>query len=200
MAAAVAGTVGGLYIVLTQDTGAKAHDDHVGHSINHDMSDDEAPDGTNPDAPSVPADDDANTEDANKDEDEKDEDEKSKGLHELAPSESPEKAADDKKKEKKAAKEDTQEEADDEADPSPDKSDKADPRKAPKSFNDMSGKQQGMSNDDTHHTSQISKHDEKSKKGEGVAETAKVKGTVSTDRPPAENKEERGKAQINKDE
>ena len=46
----------------------------------------------------------------------------------------------------------------------------------------------------------ISKHDEKSKKGEGVAETAKVKGTVSTDRPPAENKEERGKAQINKDE
>jgi hypothetical protein len=124
MAAAVAGTVGGLYIVLTQDTGAKAHDDHVGHSINHDMSDDEAPDGTNPDAPSVPADDDANTEDANKAEDEKDEDEKSKGLHELAPSESPEKAADDKKKEKKAAKEDTQEEADDEADPSPDKSDK----------------------------------------------------------------------------
>jgi len=196
MAAAVAGTVGGLYIVLTQDTG-KAHDDHVGHSINHDMSDDEAPDGTNPDAPSVPADDDANTEDADAD---ADADEKSKGLHELAPSESPEKAAEDKKKEKKEAKEETQEKTDDEADPSPDKSDKADPRKAPKSFNDMSGKQQGMSNDDTHHSSQIAEHDEKSKKGEGVAETAKVKGTVSTDRPPAENKEERGKAQINKDE
>jgi hypothetical protein len=47
----------------------------------------------------------------------------------------------------------------------------------------MSGKQEGMSNSDTHHTSQISKHDEKSKKGEGVAETAKLKGTVSTDRP-----------------
>lgn len=120
MAAAVAGTVGGLYIVLTQDTGhAKAHDDHAGASINHDMSDDEAPDATNPDAPSVPADDDANTEDADKDSDDK-----SKGLHELAPSESPEKAADDKKKEKKAAKEDTQEEADDEDHPSPDKSDK----------------------------------------------------------------------------
>ena len=120
MAAAVAETVGGLYIVLTQDTG-KAHDDHVGHSINHDMSDDEAPDGTNPDAPSVPADDDANTEDADAD---ADADEKSKGLHELAPSESPEKAAEDKKKEKKEAKEETQEKADDEADPSPDKSDK----------------------------------------------------------------------------
>lgn len=73
------------------------------------------------------------------------------------------------------------------------------PRKEPKSFNEMSGKQQGMSNDETHHTSQISEHDEKSKKGEGVAETAKLKGTVSTDRPGAENKEERGKAQIDKD-
>lgn len=40
-----------------------------------------------------------------------------------------------------------------------------------------------MSNSDTHHTSEISKHEEKSKKGEGVAETAKLKGTVSTDRP-----------------
>lgn len=47
----------------------------------------------------------------------------------------------------------------------------------------MSGKQEGISNDDTHHTSQIAKQDEKSKKGEGVAETAKLKGTVSTDRP-----------------
>ncbi|KAG9197576.1 hypothetical protein G6514_001239 [Epicoccum nigrum] len=197
MAAAVAGTVGGLYVVLTQDTGhAKAHhDDPAGHSINHDMSDDEAPDGTNPDAPSVPADEDANAEDASSDADEK-----SKGLHELAPSESPEKAAEEKKKEKKEAKSESQEKADDEAEASPDKSDKPDPRKAPKSFNEMSGKQQGMSNDDTHHTSQIAEHDEKSKKGEGVAETAKVKGTVSTDRPPAENKEERGKAQINKDE
>ena len=56
-----------------------------------------------------------------------------------------------------------------------------------------------MSNDDTHHTSQISEHDEKSKKGEGVAETAKLQGTVSTERPGAENKEERGKAQQDKD-
>jgi hypothetical protein len=73
------------------------------------------------------------------------------------------------------------------------------PRKEPKSFNEMSGKQQGMSNDETHHSSQISKQPEKSKKGEGVAETAKLKGTVSTDRPGAENKEERGKSQVDKD-
>lgn len=69
----------------------------------------------------------------------------------------------------------------------------------PKSFNETSGKQQGISNDETHHTSQISKHPEKSKKGEGVAETAKLKGTVSTDRPGAENKEERGKSSVDKD-
>jgi hypothetical protein len=121
MAAAVAGTVGGLYVVLTQDTGHATahHDDPAGHSINHDMSDDEAPDGTNPDAPSVPADEDANAEDATSDADEK-----SKGLHELAPSESPEKAAEEKKKEKKEAKSESQEKADDEAEASPDKSDK----------------------------------------------------------------------------
>jgi len=62
----------------------------------------------------------------------------------------------------------------------------------------MSGKQEGLSNADTHHTSQISKQPEKSKKGEGVAESAKLKGTVSTNRPGPENKEERGKAQMEK--
>ncbi|KAF2997053.1 hypothetical protein E8E13_001482 [Curvularia kusanoi] len=196
MAAAVAGTVGGLYVVVNQDLGhvKEHHDDPSGHSINHDYSADEAPDGTNPDAPSVEAD------DANKEDLKKDEGEKEKSVEELPPKDSTEKAAEDKKKEKKEAKSETQEKTDDEADPSPDKSDKPNPRKEPKSFNEMSGKQQGMSNDDTHHTSQISKHDEKSKKGEGVAETAKVKGTVSTDRPPAENKEERGKPIMNKDE
>jgi hypothetical protein len=56
-----------------------------------------------------------------------------------------------------------------------------------------------LSNDNTEHTSQISKQPEKSKKGEGVAETAKLQGTVSTERPGAENKEERGKAQQDKD-
>jgi hypothetical protein len=73
------------------------------------------------------------------------------------------------------------------------------PRKEAKSFNETSGKQQGLSNDDTHHTYDISHNPEKSKKGEGVAETAKLKGTVSTDRPGAENKEERGKASMDKD-
>lgn len=56
-----------------------------------------------------------------------------------------------------------------------------------------------MSNDNTEHTSPISEHSEKSKKGEGVAETAKLQGTVSTDRPGAENKEERGKTKVDKD-
>lgn len=74
----------------------------------------------------------------------------------------------------------------------------ADPRGKPKSTNETSGKQEGLSNADTHHSSEISKQDDKSKKGEGVADTAKLKGTVSVDRPGAENKEERGKAAMEK--
>jgi hypothetical protein len=81
----------------------------------------------------------------------------------------------------------------------PDESDKPDPRKPSKSSNEMSGKQEALSNSDTRHSSEIDKQDEKSKKGEGVAESAKLKGTVSTDRPQAENKEERGKAQQDKE-
>ena len=64
----------------------------------------------------------------------------------------------------------------------------------------MSGKQRGLSNDNTEHTSEISKQPEKSKKGEGVAETAKLQGTVSTDRPGAENKEQRGNTKMDKNE
>jgi hypothetical protein len=56
-----------------------------------------------------------------------------------------------------------------------------------------------MSNDDTHHSTDISHNPDKPKKGEGVAETAKLKGTVSTERPGAENKEERGKDSVDKD-
>lgn len=58
-----------------------------------------------------------------------------------------------------------------------------DPRKEPKSQNETSGKQQGLSNDDTHHPVQAGEEDTKSSKGEGVAETAKLKGTVSPERP-----------------
>ncbi|KNG52602.1 hypothetical protein DDE82_001611 [Stemphylium lycopersici] len=81
---------------------------------------------------------------------------------------------------------------------SPDVADTPDPRGKPRSFNYMSGKQEGLSNGNTHHSSQISKQPEMSKKGEGVAETAKLKGTVSTNRPGPENKDERGKAQMEK--
>ncbi|EUC45268.1 hypothetical protein COCMIDRAFT_95954 [Bipolaris oryzae ATCC 44560] len=81
---------------------------------------------------------------------------------------------------------------------SPDLYDKPDPRGKPTSLNHMSGKQEGLSNADTHHKSQISHQTEKSKKGEGVADSAKLKGTVSTDRPGPENKEERGKARMDK--
>lgn len=205
MAAAVASTVGGLYIVVNQDFGHGEHSDHAEHAEHaekHEEAEEEAPasqkeessDQTNVEA-SKEEKADANAEDSSKDESEK-----TDSQEEAKHSESREKAAEDKKKEHKDSKaQSSQEKQDDEAVATPDKSDKPDPRKEPKSFNEMSGKQQGISNDETHHTSKISEHDEKSKKGEGVAETAKLKGTVSTDRPGAENKEERGKSSIDKD-
>lgn len=72
------------------------------------------------------------------------------------------------------------------------------PSKEEKSQNETSGKQKGLSNDDTGHSSPVHENPEKSKKGEGVAETAKLQGTVSTDRPGAENKDERGKNEQDK--
>ncbi|TLD29407.1 cylicin I [Venturia nashicola] len=48
---------------------------------------------------------------------------------------------------------------------------------------EMSHKQRGMSNTDTKHSTDPSKDPEMSKKGEGTAETAKIKGTVDPSRP-----------------
>ena len=72
-------------------------------------------------------------------------------------------------------------------------------RKPAGDFTQTSVKQQGLSNDDAKHSSAIHDEPEKSKKGEGVAETAKLKGTVSTDRPGAES-EQRGQAKQDKSE
>lgn len=47
----------------------------------------------------------------------------------------------------------------------------------------MSDKQRGMSNTDTRHSTDPSKNPEVSKKGEGTADTAKIKGTVDPSRP-----------------
>lgn len=47
----------------------------------------------------------------------------------------------------------------------------------------MSGKQEGLSNTDTKHSTDIASNPEKSKKGEGTPETAKLKGTVRPSRP-----------------
>ncbi|KAL9612482.1 MAG: hypothetical protein Q9167_002913 [Letrouitia subvulpina] len=61
--------------------------------------------------------------------------------------------------------------------------DKPAPTKPAGSYNTQSGKQEGISNMDTHHSTDIHNNPEKSKKGEGVAETAKLKGTVDPQRP-----------------
>jgi hypothetical protein len=55
--------------------------------------------------------------------------------------------------------------------------------KEEKSQNEMSGKQAGLSNDATSHSHPLHQNPEKSRKGEGVAETSKLQGTVSTNRP-----------------
>ncbi|KAL6706117.1 hypothetical protein ACN47E_006033 [Coniothyrium glycines] len=82
----------------------------------------------------------------------------------------------------------------------PDKSDQPDPNGKPKSFNEMSGKQEHWSNSDIGHSLPLDHQTHLSKKGEGVVDSAKLKGTVSTDRPQPENKEERGKPHMDKDE
>lgn len=55
--------------------------------------------------------------------------------------------------------------------------------KTPGGRNTQSGKQEGLSNTDTKHSTNIESDPEKSKKGEGAPETAKSKGTVSPSRP-----------------
>ncbi|KAI4173954.1 MAG: hypothetical protein LQ343_002722 [Gyalolechia ehrenbergii] len=51
-----------------------------------------------------------------------------------------------------------------------------------------SGQQEGISNTDTKHSTDLDNNPEKSKKGEGFVETAKMKGPVDPSRPQAENR------------
>ncbi|TVY17827.1 hypothetical protein LARI1_G004794 [Lachnellula arida] len=51
------------------------------------------------------------------------------------------------------------------------------------SQNTQSGKQEGLSNTDTKHSTDITNNPDKSSKGEGVPETAKTKGPVDPNRP-----------------
>ncbi|KAL9598810.1 MAG: hypothetical protein Q9219_004229 [cf. Caloplaca sp. 3 TL-2023] len=48
-----------------------------------------------------------------------------------------------------------------------------------------SGAQEGISNTDTKHSTDMDNNPDKSKKGEGIVETAKIKGPVDPDRPLA---------------
>ncbi|QSZ35809.1 hypothetical protein DSL72_006931 [Monilinia vaccinii-corymbosi] len=64
-------------------------------------------------------------------------------------------------------------------------SDKAAASKEPQGKNSQSGKQEGLSNTDTKHSTDITNDPSKSKKSEGAPETAKVKGTVDPNRPQA---------------
>ncbi|KAH7083768.1 hypothetical protein FB567DRAFT_529887 [Paraphoma chrysanthemicola] len=176
IAAAVAGTVGGLYFTVTQDLGHGPGHDSDHHAEAHETH------GKN----------------EGEDEDTADKSGSQGGPKDEVKSKSSDKPKDEGEKSGED-KEAGEPKADENDKASPDKSDKPDARGKAKSSNETSGKQEGLSNTDTHHSTDVSNLDDKSKKGEGVAETAKVKGTVSTERPPAENKEERGKAQVDKD-
>ena len=57
------------------------------------------------------------------------------------------------------------------------------PSKTPGSMNSQSGKQAGLSNTDTKHSTDITKSPEKSTKADGGPETAKSQGTVDPSRP-----------------
>ncbi|KAI9840395.1 MAG: hypothetical protein M1837_001653 [Sclerophora amabilis] len=61
--------------------------------------------------------------------------------------------------------------------------DRAASSKSPGSRHTQSGKQEGLTNTDTKHSTDIANDPSKSKKGEGMPETAKSKGTVSHNRP-----------------
>ncbi|KAJ9637740.1 hypothetical protein H2201_004175 [Coniosporium apollinis] len=69
--------------------------------------------------------------------------------------------------------------------------DKAVASKEPLDHNHTSGKQSGLSNTDTKHSEDIAANPEKSKKGEGAPETAKLQGPVDPSRPMPENKSAR---------
>ncbi|KAI4270558.1 MAG: hypothetical protein LQ337_006603 [Flavoplaca oasis] len=66
--------------------------------------------------------------------------------------------------------------------------DKAAPSKPPSGANTTSQKQEGLTNTNTRHSTDLDNNPDKSKKGEGVVETAKVKGSVDPGRPQAENR------------
>lgn len=69
-----------------------------------------------------------------------------------------------------------------------DKSAKAGPSNEAGSTNTQSGKQEGLSNTDTKHSTDTTNDPSKSKKAEGGPDTAKVKGTVDPKRPQPEKK------------
>jgi hypothetical protein len=74
-------------------------------------------------------------------------------------------------------------------DPENDTDDEAAASKPAGGKNTQSGKQEGLSNTDTKHSTDIENNPDKSKKGEGAPETAKVKGTVDPNRPQLGSKQ-----------
>ncbi|KAF2873493.1 hypothetical protein BDV95DRAFT_345140 [Massariosphaeria phaeospora] len=173
---AATGAVGfaaGLYVILNQDLShGEGHHGEPPHSNKNEDADEEAAD-----------EDESEADEGHGEEDKKDDTEDDQKDDE---------SEDKKKEQSKGGK--------DKAAEDPAQSDSANPHKEPKSTNETSGKQAGLSNDDfKFKASNVSDDPQKSKKGEGAVETAKLKGTVDVNRPGPENKEERGNSTMNKD-
>ncbi|RDW94625.1 hypothetical protein BP5796_00388 [Coleophoma crateriformis] len=123
------------------------------------------------------------------------------------PEEKPEASEEKKDEPEKSEKSDDSESADEKPTDTPDTSDDEEEKSAPDakgseetdaseepkdkpaaskpagSENTQSGKQEGLSNTDTKHSTDVTENPEKSTKSEGEPETAKLKGTVDSKRP-----------------
>ncbi|KAF2808997.1 uncharacterized protein BDZ99DRAFT_477482 [Mytilinidion resinicola] len=126
---------------------------------------------------------------------EKEDESESKDEPEVKEAEGKSEGSEDKAETKDSEEKEEPKDSGDEKPADDKKEDKPDAQKEPVKGG-TSGKQEGISNADTHHSTDT--HDgSKSTKGEGVAETAKLKGTVQADRPGAES-EQKGKANQDK--
>ncbi|KAF9736455.1 hypothetical protein PMIN06_008605 [Paraphaeosphaeria minitans] len=203
MVSSLAGTSAALYVVLNQDLSHASHDDHEEHALPDKLTtqpEEAMNDKPDSDLPSLdPKRDNAAAGGATVDKEAKNAP-KGHSEEELEGEKNSGRAADVKEDlAKQKDEESPHATADDKSSDSPDDQDTPHSRKPSGDSTDTSGKQEGVSNADTKHTSAIHEDEQKSKKGEGVAETAKLKGTVSTERPGAES-EQRGKAKQDKDE
>jgi len=184
----VAVTIPSCYYILTSiDTGGHGHDEHgEGHGEKHgeeheaeekEEGEEEKSEEKSEDAEDSDSGDEKEADTPDTSDDEGEDDSEGKNTKETVPDA---KGGSKKRIESNAGK--TQgEKPESDGDDAP--ADKAAPSKPAGGKNTQSGKQEGLSNTDTKHSSDIGSDSEKSTKADGQPETAKSKGTVDPKRP-----------------